>query len=189
MSRFVSEFGKQDLEFSPSVLSLAQTVHPEGSLRVEINVLIDSEFKQKITAVWLKKIASQVLIAENEKSTVELDLVITGQGKIRELNRRYLQEDAPTDVLSFPMLESDLSGVDFVAPPDSILRLGEVIISYPQTKKQAKEHDHSVKKEIAVLIIHGVLHLLGYDHDTPRRKRVMNKREAEIIEIIEEKLL
>jgi len=164
-------------------------VHPKGSLRVEINVLIDSEFKQKITAIWLKKVARQVLIAENTKPVVELDLVITGQEKIRELNRLYLEEDAPTDVLSFPMLESDLSGVDFVAPPDSILRLGEVIISYPQAKKQAKEHDHSVKKEIAILIIHGVLHLLGYDHDVPRRKQVMRKREAEIIKIVEEKLL
>jgi probable rRNA maturation factor len=156
---------------------------------VEINVLIDSEFKQKITAIWLKKVARQVLIAENAKPTVELDLVITGQEKIRELNRLYLEEDAPTDVLSFPMLESDLSGVEFVAPSDSILRLGEVIISYPQAKKQAKEHDHSVKKEIAILIIHGVLHLLGYDHDVTRRKQVMRKREAEIVEIIEEKLL
>ena len=174
---------------STSVLSLAQMVHPEGSLRVEINVLIDSEFKQKITAIWLKKVARQVLIAENTKPVVELDLVITGQEKIRELNRLYLEEDAPTDVLSFPMLESDLSGVDFVAPPDSILRLGEVIISYPQAKKQANEHDHSVKKEIAILIIHGVLHLLGYDHDVPRRKQVMRKREAEIIKIVEEKLL
>ena len=171
------------------VLSLAQMVHPEGSLRVEINVLIDSEFKHKITAIWLKKVARQVLIAENTKPTVELDLVITGQEKIRELNRLYLEEDAPTDVLSFSMLESDLSGVDFVAPPDSILRLGEVIISYPQAKKQAKEHDHSVKKEIAILIIHGVLHLLGYDHDVPRCKQVMRKREAEIVKIVEEKLL
>ena len=156
---------------------------------MEISVLIDKEFKRKITAIWLKKVAGQVLLAEHVKPNVELDLVITGQVKIRELNRSYLEEDEPTDVLSFPMIESDLNGIDFVTPPDDTLGLGDVIISYPQAKQQAKEHGHSVKKEIAVLIAHGVLHLLGYDHDTPAHKRSMHKREAEIIKIIEEKQL
>jgi probable rRNA maturation factor len=189
MSRFVSEFGKQDLEFSPSVLSLAQMVHHEGSPRVEISVLIDKEFKRKITAIWLKKVARQVLLAENVKPNVEFGLVITGQDKIRELNRSYLEEDAPTDVLSFPMIESDLDEIGFVTPPDSVLGLGDVIVSYPQAKQQAKEHRHTIRKEIAVLIIHGVLHLLGYDHDTAMHKRSMHKKEAQIIEVIEEKLL
>lgn len=156
---------------------------------MEINVLIDKEFKRKITAIWLKKVARQVLIAENVKPNVEIGLIITGQNTIRELNRIYLEEDAPTDVLSFPLMESDLDRVGFVTPPDNILRLGDIIISYPQAKQQAKEHSHTVNKEIAVLIVHGMLHLLGYDHDTPVHKRSMHKREAEIIKIIEEKQL
>jgi len=189
MSRCVSEFGKQDLEFSPSVLSLAQIVHCEGSPRVEISVLIDKEFKRKITAIWLKKVARKVLLAENVKPNVELGLVITGQDKIRELNRSYLEEDAPTDVLSFPLIESDLDEIGFVTPPDSVLHLGDIIISYPQAKQQAKKRGHTVKKEVAVLIVHGLLHLLGYDHDTPAHKRSMHKKEAQIIKVIEEKLL
>jgi probable rRNA maturation factor len=156
---------------------------------VEIDVLIDEEFKHALTAIWLRKVTGQVLLAEHTNPLVEIGLVITGQEKIRELNRRYLEEDAPTDVLSFPMIESEIDNNSFITPPDSALRLGEVIISYPQAKKQAKEHRHIVKKEVAVLIIHGVLHLLGYDHDTPRHKRVMRKRETAIIKIIEEKWL
>jgi len=171
------------------VLSLAQMVHHDGSPRVEIGVLVDKEFKHALTAVWLRKVAGQVLLAEHVNPLIEIGLVVTGQEKIRELNRLYLEEDAPTDVLSFPMTESDSDESGFITPPDSTLRLGEVIISYPQAKKQAKEHGHIVKKEIAVLIVHGVLHLLGYDHDTPGRKRVMHKREAAVIKIIGEKLL
>lgn len=155
---------------------------------MEIGVLIDKEFKRALTAVWLEKVAGQVLLAEYANPLIEISLVITGQEKIQELNRLYLEEDAPTDVLSFPMMELDVDG-SFITPPDSTLHLGEVIISYPQAKKQAKEHRHTVKKEIAVLIVHGILHLLGYDHDTPGHRRVMRKREAAILKMIAEKLL
>lgn len=156
---------------------------------MEIGILIDKEFKRALTAIWLRKVAGQVLLAEHANPAVEIGLVITGQDKIQELNRLYLEEDTPTDVLSFPMTESDVDGNSFITPPDSALRLGEVVISYPQAKKQAKEHGHTVKKEVAVLIVHGVLHLLGYDHDTPGHRRVMRKREAAILKTIEEKLL
>ena len=79
------------------------------------------------------------------------------------------------------MLEANFDGDCFISPPDGTLRIGEVIISYPQAKKQAREHGHKVKKEVAILIIHGVLHLLGYDHDTTTHKRVMRKREKHIL--------
>ena len=181
MSRCILEFRKSEFRTFPlPVLSLAQ---------MEIGVLIDKEFKRALTAVWLRKVAGQVLIAEHANPLVEIGLVITGQEKIQELNRLYLEEDAPTDVLSFPMMEPDIDESGFITPPDSTLHLGEVIISYPQAKKQAREHGHTVKKEIAILIVHGVLHLLGYDHDTPGHRRVMHKRETAIIKTIEEKLL
>jgi len=63
-----------------------------------------------------------------------------------------------------------------------------VIISYPQAVMQAEEHQHSVKREIAILIIHGVLHLLGYEHDKPGLKRLMSAREKEILSRIEGEL-
>jgi len=153
---------------------------------MKVNVLVDKEFKRLLTTAWLRNAAGQVLIEENAKPMVEVGLVITGQDKIQELNRRYLDEDRPTDVLSFPMLETKFDEDCFVNPPDGTLRIGEVIISYPQAKKQAREHGHRVKKEVAILIIHGVLHLLGYDHDTTTHKRVMRKREKDILHVIEE---
>jgi probable rRNA maturation factor len=119
---------------------------------------------------------------------VELGLVITGQTRIQELNLVHLGIDAPTDVLAFPMTPDEDSDMpDFITPPDGAVHLGEVIISFPQAFMQAEEHRHSVKKEVALLIIHGVLHLLGYDHDAPEPERRMREREAKILELIEGK--
>jgi len=159
------------------VLSLAQMV---------IGITIDKEFKGALTPAWLRKTARAVLNAENAGRKSEMGLVITGQDKIRELNKRYLDEDAPTDVLSFPMEQS--GGGDFINPPDGALQLGEVIISYPQAAKQAAERGHSVETEVALLIIHGILHLLGYDHDIPAWKKKMRARESAILKLVEESL-
>lgn len=156
---------------------------------MKINVLVDQEYKGLLTSAWLRNVAGQVLIQEHAKPNVEVGLVITGQEKIRELNLKYLDEDKPTDVLSFPMMETRAGEDCFVSPPDNTLRIGEVIISYPQAKKQAKEHGHRIKKEVAILAIHGMLHLLGFDHDTAANKRVMRKRETDILKVIEEKWL
>jgi probable rRNA maturation factor len=73
-----------------------------------------------------------------------------------------------------------------VKVPDGKLHLGDIVISYPTALKQAEEHNHPVNREIAILLIHGILHLLGYDHDIPARERKMHRREAAILKIIEE---
>jgi probable rRNA maturation factor len=73
-----------------------------------------------------------------------------------------------------------------VKVPDGKLHLGDIVISYPTALKQAEEHNHPVNREIAILLIHGILHLLGYDHDILKRKSVMRNRETAILKIIEE---
>jgi len=157
---------------------------------MEINVLIDEDLKESPEMSWLQSVAEQVLIAQEVSSDIELSLVITSQERVRQLNRDYLSRDEPTDVLAFSMLpelpaEGELGVPPFITPPDGVLHLGEVIISYPQAVIQAEEHHHSVKKEIAILIIHGVLHLLGYEHDKPELERQMRAREAEILSQVE----
>ncbi len=157
---------------------------------MEIDVSVESGLEGCPETGWLRSVAEKALAAQGVKSSAELGLVIVGQEKIRQLNLSYLGKDEPTDVLSFSMLPERPDGgtVHFVAPPDGIEHLGEVIISYPQAVIQAEEEQHSVKREIAVLIIHGVLHLLGYDHDSPELSREMRSREAEILEQIEGEL-
>lgn len=156
---------------------------------MEINVLIDEGFEGCVEVSWLQSVAEQVLAAQEAGARVEMGLVITTQERVQELNRSYRGKDEPTDVLAFSMLPSEqMPGADFppfVTPPNGVRHLGEVIISYPQAVIQAKEHQHSVKKEIIILIIHGVLHLLGYEHDKPELERRMRAREAEILSFIE----
>jgi probable rRNA maturation factor len=156
---------------------------------MEINVLIDEGFEGCPEASWLQSIVEHVLAAQRTGSGMELSLVIASQERVQQLNRSYRGKDEPTDVLAFSMLPgketSEVESPPFVAPPDGVLHLGEVIISYPQALIQAEEHHHSLKREVAILIIHGVLHLLGYEHDKPELERQMRAREAEVLNSIE----
>ncbi len=156
---------------------------------MEINVLTDEGFEECPEASWLQSVVKQVLIAQGVSSDVELGLVITSQERVRQLNRNYRKKDEPTDVLAFSMASAvgrnEADSPPFVLPPDGVRHLGEVIISYPQAVMQAAEHQHPVEREVALLIIHGVLHLLGYDHDEPERERQMRARETEILKQVE----
>ena len=159
---------------------------------MEINVLVDPAFEKDIEVSWLQTIARQVLVAQGTDANAELGLVITGQQRIQELNRNYLDRDEPTDVLAFHMLpgagEGESEDTPFIVPPDGMLHLGEVIISYPQAAIQAEEHRHSAKREIAILTIHGVLHLLGYDHAVPEQQRQMSAEEAAILSSVQDEI-
>ncbi len=149
---------------------------------MEINVLIDEGLEECLEVNWLQSVAEQVLAAQGTSSDAELGLVIASQERVQQLNRSYLGKDEPTDVLAFSTIEE--IGTDsppFVTPPDGVSHLGEVIISYPQAATQAEEHQHSIEREITILTIHGVLHLLGYEHDKPELEREMRVREAEIL--------
>jgi len=153
---------------------------------MEINVLIDEGLEGCLEEGWLQSVAEQVLLAQEAGAESEMGLVIATEERVRQLNKSYRGQDEPTDVLAFSATEE--IGADFppfVQPPDGVLHLGEVIISYPQAVTQAEEHQHSVKREIAILIIHGVLHLLGYEHDKPELERQMKAREAEILICVE----
>jgi len=104
--------------------------------------------------------------------------VITGDRAVQTLNRSYRGEDAPTDVLSFALTEG---GQDFVLPPDGLLRLGEVVVSLPTARRQAQEAGRPVEEELAHLVVHGLLHLLGYDHREEREEREMRAREEPLL--------
>jgi probable rRNA maturation factor len=150
---------------------------------MEINVLVDDSFREHFDSRWLKKLTEKILSSQKVAAGVEVGVVIVGQERIKELNSKYLGENEPTDVLSFPMRPEESTA--FIPPPDGVEHLGEVIISYPQAVKQAEEHSHSVKRELAVLLVHGVLHLLGYDHGEPDEEQVMKERESDILSYIE----
>jgi probable rRNA maturation factor len=151
---------------------------------MEINILIDEGFDGCPAPNWLENVIRQVLEAQGAGSVAEVGLVIATGERVQELNRDYLGEDEPTDVLAFSALEEG-GEPPFVKPPDGRLHLGEVIIAYPRAVTQAAEHGHPLERELAILLIHGLLHLLGYDHDAPDSALRMRAREAELLSYIE----
>ena len=105
---------------------------------------------------------------------VELSIVIEDDKKLKELNQRFLGIDAVTDVLSFSLNEKD--------PENGRLYLGDVIISFPRALEQSTQAGHTVMDELNLLTVHGVLHLLGYDHAEPGSKAKMWNAQSEILE-------
>jgi len=152
---------------------------------MEINVLVDEGLEGCPCASWLGNLAQQVLVAQGIDSNTELGLVVTDQKRMQKLNQSYLGRDEPTDVLAFSMLPTEQTPEadtpPFIAAPDGLWHLGEVIVSYTQAVIQAEEHQHSLEKEVAILITHGVLHLLGYKDGKPEPRRFMAAREAEVL--------
>jgi probable rRNA maturation factor len=141
----------------------------------DVLVSIDPAFGKYVAADWLANVVRLAL--EMEKAgACQVGLVITGDEQIRDLNREFAGEDHATDVLSFSLRE----GEAFVSPDDAD-RLGEVVVSYETAKRQAEEAGHDVDEEIAHLLVHGVLHLLGYDHAEPEDEARMRAREHRVL--------
>ena len=150
----------------------------------EINIDIKPPYRRRLTQKWLREVVAATLSAQKIDRPVELSLIITGDEEVHKLNREYRGIDATTDVISFALSENT-DGTEFITPPDQISRLGEVIISYPQAVRQAKENKQTIKAELAWLVVHGLLHLLGYDHQDDKSETVMRKREDKILKEVD----
>jgi probable rRNA maturation factor len=148
----------------------------------EIEIFVEEKFRGMVNGGWVKKIVRQVLKAEGVAPPYEVSLVFTDSKTVKQLNRDYRGVDEPTDVLAFYMLPQKGADSSFALPPDGVTRLGEVIISYPQAVAQAREQGHSPERELALLVIHGILHLLSYDHEEPEEESKMRERERELLE-------
>ena len=151
-------------------------------MKEQIGIYAEDKFRTLVDKGWIRKIVRHVFKAEGVASPYEVSLVFTDSETVTRLNRDYRGIEEPTDVLAFYMLPQRGVHLSFALPPDGITRLGEVIISYPQALQQAKEQGHSLERELALLIIHGILHLLGYDHEEPVEERKMREKESELLE-------
>ncbi len=146
-------------------------------------LLIKNFTKNKLNQKYLNKIAAETLKIAKFRKPTEISLVITGEKRIKSLNKKYRNINKITDVLSFGNEELDNKSAGFVNLPDKIIYLGEVFVCYQQAVKQAKQKKHSMKKELAILLIHGILHLLGYDHKGDYKDSEMKVLEEKILTI------
>jgi probable rRNA maturation factor len=115
-----------------------------------------------IDTVLIERAVRTTLTQQAYAQTVDVSIYVTTAEEVQQLNRDYRAKDVPTDVLSFA---DDGADSPFVLPPDMPRYLGDVAISWPHVVAQAAEYGHSDARELAFLTVHGVLHLLGYDHE------------------------
>ena len=151
-------------------------------MKIELNIRINRRIDSSLAISWIRQIVEKALSVSGFESPLELSVIITSDEVIRKLNKKYRGLNETTDVLSFALTENTVESVPFIVPPDGITHLGAVAISYPQAKKQAEQGDHSLEKEIALLLIHGVLHLVGYDHDKPQLEKKMRLLESMLLQ-------
>lgn len=145
-----------------------------------INVQIGKQFQVQVQPELLRRAALATLVHQGLEEPCELAVVVTGDDALHELNRRHRGVDAPTDVLAFP----DETHGPFVAAPGLPRYLGDVVISFHRAEAQAAEAGHHVHVELQLLVVHGVLHLLGYD-DVAKEQRVqMWAAQAQILQAL-----
>lgn len=172
---------------------------------LQVLISVDELYEGEIYSAWLEDVARAGLAAAGVAGETEVSLLITGDETVRALNAEYRGLDETTDVLSFSAEhpghwegegvepkalrfiengETAGNGAeegDFVLPPGLPQPLGEIIVSWPQAQRQAGEHGVSPIEELAHLVVHGALHLVGYDHVEPEEAALMQAREREAL--------
>jgi probable rRNA maturation factor len=136
-----------------------------------VHTRVYARYARQAQAARLRAAALAALVHQSVAPPAELTLVVAGDALLRRLNREFLGHDVPTDVLSFPAGADQAGGY-----------LGDVVISFPRARAQAREAGHPVEAELRLLVVHGVLHLLGHDHARPADKKRMWAAQEEILQ-------
>jgi probable rRNA maturation factor len=140
-------------------------------VRPSVSLIVDTE--------TLRRLAQHVLEAEGRPAECTIELVVVDEAEMSDLNRRFRDVDGPTDVLSFPLV-TDF----FTLPPGAPLHLGDIALCANMAITQAETFGHSLEREVAYLFVHGLYHILGYDHESEPEQAVMReKEEAALAEV------
>ncbi|MBU5331530.1 rRNA maturation RNase YbeY [Anaerocolumna aminovalerica] len=156
------------------------------NLDYETEIKLHLDYESIIT-----KVVNMALDLEECPYEIELNLILTDNKEIKDINREYRNIDAPTDVLSFPMIAYESPGDfsiledednDSFNPETGELLLGDIIISVEKVMEQAAEYGHSEERELAFLTAHSMMHLFGYDHMEERERTVMEEKQRQVLE-------
>ena len=159
-----------------------------------MTILIEYETEKKLDFDYdllIRKVISGEMDYEKDPYEAEVNVLLTDNEAIHEMNLNFRQIDAPTDVLSFPGIEYN-SPAEFASlnenefenfhPETGELLLGDIVISVEKVMSQAEEYGHSEERELGFLVAHSMLHLFGYDHMEDAERTVMEKKQREILE-------
>ncbi len=152
----------------------------------ETDIKLDLDYEALI-----EKVVEEALDAEGCPYEIELNIILTDNKEIQAINKEYREVDAPTDVLSFPLVDysspSDFSHLeeaadDYFNPETGELLLGDIILSVEKVMGQAVEYGHSEERELGFLVAHSMLHLFGYDHMEEDERTVMEEKQKIILD-------
>lgn len=130
-----------------------------------IEIQVEAPFQAEVEVRRIRLAAEAALKGHKRGTRASLTILVGSNERIQGLNREYMGVDAPTDVLSFP--------ADFEDPESGRAYLGDIVIGFPRAKGQAEAGGHAVMEELQLLVVHGTLHLLGYDHASEEGKEAM----------------
>ncbi len=159
-----------------------------------MTVTIEYEAEKKLDLPYeeiIENVVNESLDYEKCPYEAEVNVILTDNEAIQSINQEYRQIDAPTDVLSFPLVDyetpADFDHVedaveDYFNPETGELMLGDIVISVDKVEEQAEKYGHSQARELAFLVAHSMLHLCGYDHMEDGERLVMETRQKEILE-------
>jgi probable rRNA maturation factor len=144
---------------------------------IEVTIEVDDRFASEVDTDEVIQLVRYVLQAEGVPIPSDVSIWITDEAELQALNRTYRGVDRSTDVLSF----GEDTSTPFVNAPGQPRHLGDLAVSYPHVVRQAEEYGHSRKRELSYLVTHGLLHLLGYDHERPEDAAIMRRREEALL--------
>jgi probable rRNA maturation factor len=167
----------------------------DGRDPFRVSVHVFDDHVDQVHEDWVRRVSQRALALAAGSNFVGgvAGVVIANDETVRDLNRTHRGLDETTDVLAFSNIREGLyygedrlaepAGKDqeFITPPQEVKEFGEIIVSYHQAARQAREAVHSVEKELATLLVHGMLHLLGYDHEDPDEEAEMAARQEAVL--------
>lgn len=154
----------------------------------------DEQSSEPVHTLRWVKLAEEVLAAQGVRGDAELSMLFVDETAIAELNKRFLGKEGPTDVLAFPIDDDVYEGgrlpdslgpagpADDVEPSDLPVLLGDIVLCPAVAKRNAPEHAGTYDDEVALLVVHGILHLLGMDHLDDDEAKAMEQREQELLD-------
>lgn len=145
-----------------------------------VSVTVSGTLPSGVSKRFIGDLVNETYAVAKARGTAEFAISVVGERKIRSLNRQYRNRDAVTDVLSFGYDKGE-GDYDMNEDGDLILQLGDVVICLPQVKRQAKRIGRTIRAEFSLMVVHGTLHLLGYDHETMAQERRMFGLQQEIL--------
>jgi probable rRNA maturation factor len=148
-----------------------------------VSVFLADEQDDPLDVEPLRKLAEAVLEAEGFPHDTEVSFLFVGEDQIATYNERFMHRTGTTDVLAFPVEHLTPGVVPRSRPGGPPLNLGDVVIAPAIVRAQAESAGRRYREEMELLVVHGLLHLLGYDHDTDARAEAMEERERRLLEV------